>query len=57
MGIKNPLADEQANALNNNSANANLGQMMMATTVINNNYAVANGGNGGEAINAELVDV
>ena len=48
MGIKNPLADEQANALNNNSANANLGQMMMATTVINNNYAVANGGNGGE---------
>ena len=48
LGIKNPFADEQANMLNNTSANASLGQMMMSTTVINNNYAVANGGNGDE---------
>jgi len=48
LGIKNPFADEQANMLNNTSADTSLGQMMMSTTVINNNYAVANSGNGGE---------
>ena len=48
LGIKNPFADEQANMLNNTSADTSLGQMMMSTTVINNNYAVANGGNGDE---------
>ena len=48
LGIKNPFADEQANMLNNTSADTSLGQMMMSTTVINNNYAVANGGNGNE---------
>ena len=48
LGIKNPFADEQANMLNNASADTSLGQMMMSTTVINNNYAVANGGNGDE---------
>ena len=48
LGIKNPFADEQANMLNNTSAQTSMGQMMMSTTVINNNYAVANSGNGGE---------
>jgi hypothetical protein len=47
MGIKNPLANEQANALNNNSAQTSMGSLFMPTTIINNYSTVAAGGDGG----------
>ena len=43
-----------ANMLNNTSANASLGQMIASTTVINNNYAVAQGGSGGESSDSKF---
>ena len=44
LGIKNPLANEQANMLNNTSAETSMGSFMMPTTIINNNYAAVQGG-------------
>ena len=46
--------NEMANMLNNTSANASLGQMTMATTIVNNNYAVAQGGSGGESSDSKF---
>ena len=46
--------NEMANMLNNTSANASLGQMMMSTTIVNNNYAVAQGGSGGESSDSKF---
>ena len=47
LGIKNPFANEQANALNNSSADTSMGSYMNNTTIINNyNNAVANNGDG-----------
>jgi hypothetical protein len=44
LGIKNPLANEQANMLNDTSAETGMGSFMMPTTIINNNYAAVQGG-------------
>ena len=46
--------NEMANMLNNTSANASLGQMTMATTIVNNNYAVAQSGSGGESSDSKF---
>ena len=47
LGIKNKGADEQANMLNNNSAETSMGSMFISPTIINNNYAQVAGGEGG----------
>ena len=48
LGIKNPFADEQANALNNSSAQIGMGSLLLAPTIVNNYNTVAAGGSGGE---------
>ena len=48
LGIKNPFADEQANMLNDSSAQTSMGSMFISPTTIVNNYAVAGGEGGGE---------
>ena len=45
LGIKNKGADEQANMLNNNSAQIGMGNMFVAPTIINN-YNTVSSGNG-----------
>ena len=46
--------NEMANMLNNTSAQTGMGQMVASTTVINNNYAVAQGGSGGESSDSKF---
>ena len=48
LGIKNPFADEQANALNNNSAQMS-GNGVTSITTINNYNNTALGNNGGSS--------
>ena len=40
--------------LNNTSAQTGMGQMVASTTVINNNYAVAQGGSDGESSDSKF---
>ena len=51
-GVNNP--NEASNILNNTSAKTGMGQMIATTTVINNNYAVAQGGSGGESSDSKF---
>ena len=51
-GVNNP--NEASNILNNTSAKTGMGQMIASTTVINNNYAVAQGGSGGESSDSKF---
>ena len=51
-GVNNP--NEASNMLNNTSAKTGMGQMIATTTVINNNYAVAQGGSGGESSDSKF---
>ena len=46
--------NEASNMLNNTSAKTGMGQMVATTTVINNNYAVAQGGSGGESSDSKF---
>ena len=46
--------NEMANMLNNTSAQTGMGQMVASTTVINNNYAVAQGGSDGESSDSKF---
>ena len=46
--------NDMANMLNNTSAQTGMGQMIASTTVINNNYAVAQGGSGGESSDSKF---
>jgi len=46
--------NEMANMLNNTSAQTGMGQMIASTTVINNNYAVAQGGSDGESSDSKF---
>jgi len=49
LGIKNKNADEQANMLNDTSAETSMGSLFISPTIINNNYAqVASGSGSGE---------
>ena len=57
LGIKNPFADEQANALNNNSAQMTNGGMGVTTTVINNyNGAIVGDGSGDSGSGSSSLD-
>ena len=57
LGIKNPFADQQANALNNNSAQMTNGGMGMTTTVINNyNGAIVGDGSGDSGSGSSSLD-
>ena len=46
--------NEMSNRLNNTSAKTGMGQLIASTTVINNNYAVAQGGSGGESSDSKF---
>ena len=46
--------NDMANMLNNTSAQTGMGQMIASTTVINNNYAVAQGGSDGESSDSKF---
>ena len=51
-GVNNP--NQASNMLNNTSAKTGMGQLVASTTVINNNYAVAQGGSGGESSDSKF---
>ena len=51
-GVNNP--NEASNMLNNTSAKTGMGQLVASTTVINNNYAVAQSGSGGESSDSKF---